>query len=71
MIPGGDKKKPLQGVVVPVDNRSSVEHVQDACFENLLKVYTDRKDWEIVQLVNLLYGRVLADRMEDDVDRRS
>lgn len=60
-----EKQKPLQGVVVPVDNRTSVERVQDTCFEGLLQTYTKDRDWDMVTRIGALYERILNDRATD------
>jgi hypothetical protein len=54
----------VQGVVVEavVDNRNSMERLQDTCFEGLLDQYTVRQDWDVVTMTALLWDRVRADR---------
>jgi hypothetical protein len=41
---------------------TSVEHVQDAAFESLIRQYTARREWAVLELVHVLYGKVLSDR---------
>lgn len=59
--------KSVRAVVVPVDNRNSAERVQDACFEGLIRDYTAKQEWEVLKLINLLYGKILSDRENPDV----
>jgi len=57
-------QKPLQGVVVPVDNRDSYERVQDTCFEGLLRDYTAQEDWAMVEMIGVLWDRIQSDRIK-------
>ena len=60
-------KAAVQAVVVPVDNRNSAQRVQDACFEGLIRDYTAKQEWNVIEMINLLYGKVLSDRETPDV----
>lgn len=44
------------------DNRTSEERVIDTAFEALIRQYTHSREWNVLELVNLLYGKVLTDR---------
>ena len=59
------KKAESKPVVVPAPIRKSDEHVEDVCFEGLIRKYTSKQDWEFIQLLNMVYGKVLTDRSDD------
>lgn len=56
----------VEGVVVPVDNRTSKERVEDTCFEGLIRDYTEKRDFTMVEAVGALYERILRDRHAAD-----
>lgn len=44
------------------DPRNAEDRVIDTAFEALIRRYTKSREFEVVRLVNVLYGKVLADR---------
>lgn len=48
--------------VVPVDNRTSAQRVEDLAFENRIRFLTHHRRWAELEAVQMVYASALADR---------
>lgn len=64
MTPPKPKKKPAKKVAStpPPPIINSQHNVEDVAFEGLIKNYTIARDFNMVNILSQVYGRILQDR---------
>lgn len=44
------------------DTRNSDERIEDLCFENLVRRWTEDRQWDWVTAANVMWGHILEER---------
>lgn len=51
------------------DLRTSDERIEDVCFENLIRRWTEAREWDWVTAANVMWGHVLEERERGHIVR--